>query len=109
MAAALPAHAARHAHVCAVQIVEAAGWVGFVFLEVYPHVASGSVYDTRGWALTVKVWEAAILLLFGFPGSGLVWSVALLAAVLWRVMRKRGVRRRKRQPAINGIVRDLDV
>lgn len=91
-----------------VHVLEAVGWAGFIFLEIYPHLHSGSIYDTRGWALTVKLWEGAILLLFGFSGSGLVWAAVVLALIGWRLRKRTASRRKKKQTTSDGF-RDLDV
>ncbi len=74
------------------QLAEAAGWVSFVVLEVYPKLHPGSsLYDTSAWALTVRLWEGAVTVFLGFPGSGTLWLIGLVAAVVLRVVyRRRG-------------------
>ncbi len=94
------------------QLLEGLAWVCFIFLEVVPHVYSGNVYETRGWAVTVRVWETAILLLFPFSGSGALWLLALAGLLAWRLYRRRGLARRKKQlrsASGGGAERDLDV
>lgn len=75
------------------QLAEAAGWVSFVVLEVYPKLHPGSsLYDTSAWAVTVRLWEGAVAVFLGFPGSGTLWLIGLVAAVVLRVVyRRRGL------------------
>lgn len=93
-----------------VQIIEAACWVGFLFLEVYPHVhpGPGTMYDTKGWQVTVQAWEGLMLALFGFRGAPAVWVVALAAVVVLRLHRRRQQRKNKVHTT-GGTLRDLDV
>ncbi|EFJ48035.1 hypothetical protein VOLCADRAFT_60759, partial [Volvox carteri f. nagariensis] len=76
------------------QILELAAWAGFLFLEIYPKLHPvTSMYDTRGWALTVRLWEFFMAVLFGFNGSGVLWLVVVVAVVLMRVCYSRRRRR----------------
>ncbi|EFN50520.1 hypothetical protein CHLNCDRAFT_139218, partial [Chlorella variabilis] len=45
-----------------VQLAETAGWVTFVFLQVYPRTFLGeaSMYERSWWQLLVRVWEAIV-------------------------------------------------
>lgn len=92
-----------------VPLLEGAGWISVIFLEVYPHVTGGSggMYATRWWKWTAAAWEAFMLLLFG-AGGLMVW-VALVGALLlwWRRQRRR--RQKKAVLVRHGDIRDLDV
>ncbi|PNW71646.1 hypothetical protein CHLRE_16g663050v5 [Chlamydomonas reinhardtii] len=77
-----------------VQLLEGASWAAFLFLEIYPKVHPGSsMYDTKGWALTVRLWELVVMVLFGFTGAGFVWVglgvAALVARAAYSLRRRR--------------------
>ncbi|KAG2451674.1 hypothetical protein HYH02_003454 [Chlamydomonas schloesseri] len=78
-----------------VQLLEGGAWAAFLFLEVYPKVhPASSMYDTKGWALTVRLWELVVMVLFGFTGAGFVWLGLGVAAVVARAAYS--LRRRRR-------------
>ncbi|KAG2441877.1 hypothetical protein HXX76_003484 [Chlamydomonas incerta] len=77
-----------------VQLLEGAAWAAFLFLEIYPKVhPASSMYDTKGWALTVRLWELVVMMLFGFTGAGFVWVglgvAALVARAAYSLRRRR--------------------
>ncbi|KAG2485718.1 hypothetical protein HYH03_015602 [Edaphochlamys debaryana] len=83
-----------------IQLLEIGAWAAFLFLELYPKLHStGSMYDSKGWALTVKIWEWAMVLLLGFNGAGVVWVVV---AVVLLGMRFCYSRRRRRGGGTGG-------
>mmetsp|Transcript_7092 Transcript_7092/g.20767 ORF Transcript_7092/g.20767 Transcript_7092/m.20767 type:complete len:616 (-) Transcript_7092:489-2336(-) len=45
-----------------ISIAETAGWIGFVFLQVYPklYITGGNLYDATWWKYLVRVWEAGV-------------------------------------------------
>lgn len=94
-----------------VAVLEAVGWVSVVFLELYPHLfrGSGSMYETKWWKLTTRVWEFFMLLLFG--AGGLVLWLLLLAGVLllWRRSRRKQASKKAVLTSVQGDIRDLDV
>ncbi|GAX76575.1 hypothetical protein CEUSTIGMA_g4021.t1 [Chlamydomonas eustigma] len=72
-----------------IRILEALGWLSFIFLQLYPHLGTGSMYDSSWWHLTVRGWEVVMFLLFGFSGAWFVWIVFILMslglrAYLWQ-------------------------
>ena len=58
--------------------------------QVHP---GSSMYDTKGWALTVRLWELVVMVLFGFTGAGFVWVglgvAALVARAAYSLRRRR--------------------
>ncbi|WIA19894.1 hypothetical protein OEZ85_005794 [Tetradesmus obliquus] len=94
-----------------VALLEAAGWLAVVFLELYPHLlgGAGSMYDTAWWKITASVWEALVLLLFG-AGGLLLWVACGAAALLgWRRVRRRQQHKKAVLTSRLGDIRDLDV
>ncbi|WIA40191.1 hypothetical protein OEZ86_013580 [Tetradesmus obliquus] len=94
-----------------VALLEAAGWLAVVFLELYPHLlgGAGSMYDTAWWKITASVWEAVVLLLFG-AGGLLLWVACGAAALLgWRRVRRRQQHKKAVLTSRLGDIRDLDV
>lgn len=94
-----------------VALLEAAGWLAVVFLELYPHLlgGAGSMYDTAWWKVTASVWEALVLLLFGAWGL-LLWVACGAAALLgWRRVRRRQQHKKAVLTSRLGDIRDLDV
>ncbi|KAF6248953.1 guanylate-binding protein [Scenedesmus sp. NREL 46B-D3] len=92
-------------------LLEAAGWLAVVFLELYPHLlgGAGNMYTTRWWKATAAVWEALVLLLFG-AGGLLLWVSCGVAAVLgWQRVRRRQQHKKAVLTSPLGDVRDLDV
>ncbi|GLI66294.1 hypothetical protein VaNZ11_010056, partial [Volvox africanus] len=68
------------------QLLEMAAWAAFLFLEVYPKLHPvTSMYDTRGWALTVRMWEVCMAVLFAFKGSGVLWLALVVALAVMRM------------------------
>lgn len=107
-----------------ITFVETAGWVGFIFLQVYPklYITGGSLYDATWWKYLVRVWEAGVwsgldlefwapIVLPMFVGAWLTrnfwrrYGAARWAARPWQRPTKRVV------PANgqSGDIRDLDV
>ena len=93
---------------------ETAGWIVFIFLQIYPRTfigSSSSMFDTKGWQLVVKIWEAIVdnpvidIQRFGIPFMGIVLVVYSCRRCLTRVWRGRNRRRTKRDS--DG--KDLDV
>ncbi|KAL4442076.1 hypothetical protein ABPG77_011337 [Micractinium sp. CCAP 211/92] len=102
-----------------VQLGETAGWVTFVFLQVYPRTFLGdtSMYDKGWWQLLVKAWEVVVfnpvmdLERVGVPL--LVLTVVAAVSRRWWLLRVQAWWRRrklKHSPKQNtGLDRDLDV
>jgi hypothetical protein len=100
-----------HRFVIKVALLEAAGWLAVVFLELYPHLlgGAGSMYETGWWKATAAVWEALVLLLFG-AGGLLLWVALGVAALLgWRRVRRRQQHKKAVLTSRLGDIRDLDV
>jgi hypothetical protein len=93
-----------------VAVLEAAGWLAVVFLEVYPHVfgTAGSMYQTRWWKVATQMWESLMLILFG-AGGLVVWvALAGLGLITWQRLRRK-YRKKAVQTSRKGDIRDLDV
>lgn len=78
--------------------------------QLYP----GSIYETSGWRLTVRLWEGVMWALFGVEGASLVWLAALAAGLglRWAYVRRRLRLRGRRKASTtsgSGVFRDLDV
>ncbi|KAI3428317.1 hypothetical protein D9Q98_006697 [Chlorella vulgaris] len=106
-----------------VQLAETAGWIAFIFLQVYPRTFMGeaSMYDKGWWLLLVRVWEAVVfnplmdLERVGLP-LAVVAALGTLTRRWWRPRLAACWRRRKlrgstahKQRAATGLDRDLDV
>lgn len=109
-----------------VSLAETVGWVGFVFLQVYPklYLSGGSMYDAKWWGWLVRVWELTVWNPV-LPDLGLWGPIALPAGVFawlaWKLWRRCGAqwqqrwaarRRRSKRvapPGGHGDIRDLDV
>ncbi|GIL50375.1 hypothetical protein Vafri_6610 [Volvox africanus] len=80
------------------QLLEMASWAAFLFLEIYPKLNPvTSMYDTRGWALTVRMWEVCMAVLFAFNGSVFVWLALVVVLAVIRMCYSR--RRRRGAPS----------
>jgi len=86
---------------------------------VYPklYLGSGSMYDSRGWAVLVQVWELTVwnsVLDVDLWGPILL-PTAICAWIVWRLWRRFGLprlrRSKKTRTVVSGTqdVRDLDV
>ncbi|GIM13741.1 hypothetical protein Vretimale_16806, partial [Volvox reticuliferus] len=77
-----------------VQLLEMAAWAAFLFLEIYPKLHPvTNMYDTRGWALTVRLWEVCMAVFFAFNGSGLLWLALVIVLAVTRMCYSRRRRR----------------
>lgn len=90
---------------------EVIGWGGAIFLQVYPHFCSGSMYESPFWSYTVKVWEVLMSAFFGVDYAWVIWLLVGCAYVGWKRLRSSGffLRRKKQTMFSSGRLRDLDV
>lgn len=73
-----------------VRLLEFAGWMAVVFLELYPKVYQNSMYEAPWWRVTSQCWEAVVALFVG-DWAPLTWLAcgAAVYAVRWKRDRRR--------------------
>lgn len=95
---------------------ETLGWIIFIFLQIYPRTfigSSSSMFETKGWQMLIKVWEAIIdnpfidMQRFGIPFIVIALLVFSFRRCLRRVLRRTRSSRRSKGKGSDG--KDLDV